>query len=597
MNLQLFWYISLVWILVNSDEITRPNIVFIVADDLGWDDVSFHGSDQIMTPNIDTLAYSGVILDQYYTDTLGTPSRSALFTGKYPLRLGMQSISIKASEDRGIPTPERLLPAYLQELGYQTNLIGKWHVGKSREHYLPTYRGFDTFYGFLGGSVDYLTYNLIETFNHTSFYGLDFFDGLKPVEDLNGYLTDILTDKAVEVIRDHNTSSPLYLHVSHAAAHVGGALVNLQAPLDTVAANDHIAHSARRLYAGMVSTLDKSVGHIVAALAEREILKNTIIVFVSDNGAPTTGLSQNYGSNFPLRGAKNTPWEGGARSPAVLWSPSLNSGIWHGLFHVTDWLPTLVAAAGGNVNETIDGVNQWEAITKGEQPKRNDILITIDDIGGWAALREGDFKLIVGDLKDDSGDYHGAELRALRHEVPIYEHVLLESETFRVIKETLKMDFNMEDAFAKRNRSNLLTKTIPLQDAVACVPTKAKGCLFNITDDPLEAHDLWKSSPEIVKRMALRLRSMWAGLKPRWSPQYDARANPALHDYIWRPWVDNDDVFVEPPTVIPPFPLQVTIGELEYLVDLNLNSFRQKMFDSIKNMGRSFVRSIGGLFT
>ncbi|KAI5646463.1 sulfatase domain-containing protein [Phthorimaea operculella] len=581
-----------------EDEFEKPNIVFIVADDLGWDDVSFHGSDQIMTPNIDVLAYQGIILQQYYTDTLGTASRSALFTGKYPLRLGTQSVSIKASEDRGIPVSERLLPSYLKELGYETHLVGKWHVGKSRKHYMPTYRGFDTFYGFLGGAVDYLTYNLIEDHNTTSFFGIDFFENTKALDDVSGYLTDILTDKAVQVIRDYNGSAPLYLHISHAAPHVGGALVNLQAPAEYITANEHIAHSARRNYAGLVTSLDKSVGSVVAALAEKDILQNTLIVFVSDNGAPTVGPEQNFGSNLPLRGMKNTPWEGGARSVALLWNPSLSPGIWHGLFHVTDWLPTLVAAAGGSWIPNIDGVNQWNTLINGGQPKRNELLLTIDDVGGWAAFREGDFKIIVGELKKENCRYQGMELKALRLDAPFYEQALLESETCLVFRETLDEVLDLDSAFAKRNRSNLVSRNIqyPIQDAVSCIPTRAKGCLYNITADPLEAKDLWDSSPELVQRMSLRLRTLWSELKPRWPPLLDMRANPASHNYTWTPWVPNDEIPLKPPTAVPAFPLQVSIGDLQYLVDLNLNMFRQRMFDSIKNMGSSFVKSIGGLF-
>ncbi|KAJ2952212.1 hypothetical protein O0L34_g4490 [Tuta absoluta] len=581
-----------------QNEIEQPNIVFIVADDLGWNDVSFHGSDQIMTPNIDVLAYQGIILQQYYTDTLGTPSRSALFTGKYPLRLGTQSASIKASEDRGIPVSVKLLPSYLKELGYQTHLIGKWHVGKSREHYMPTYRGFDTFYGFLGGAVDYLTYNLIEEHNDTSFFGLDFFENTMPVEDLSGHLTDILTDRAVQVIRDYNGSAPLYLHLSHAAPHTGGALVNLQTPAENIAANEHIAHSARRNYAGLVTSLDKSVGSIVAALAEKDILQNTLIVFVSDNGAPTVGAEQNFGSNLPLRGMKNSPWEGGARSIALLWNPSLSPGIWHGLFHVTDWLPTIVAAAGGSWIPNIDGVNQWNVLTNGGQPIRNELLVTIDDIGGWAAFREGDLKIIVGELSKDTCRYQGMELKALKSDVPLYEQALLESETYLVFRETLDVDLDLDSAFAKRNRSSLVSRNIqdPTQDAVSCNPTRAKGCLYNITADPLEAHDIWDLYPDIVKRLSLRLRSLWSELKPRWSPLLDMRANPASHNYTWTPWVPNDEIPLKPPTTVPVFPLHVSMGDLQYLVELNLNKFRQKMFDSIKNMGSSFVQSIGGLF-
>ncbi|GBP48056.1 Arylsulfatase B [Eumeta japonica] len=152
-----------------------PHIVFILADDMGWRDVSYHGSDQILTPNIDALAYSGVMLRHYYSEAICTPARTALLTGKYPWRLGMQGIPLMNGEDRGIPLTERLLPSHLKALGYLTHLVGKWHVGMSRDEQLPTFRGFDTHYGIRGGFVDYLTYDKVENrrlhladFSHTA---------------------------------------------------------------------------------------------------------------------------------------------------------------------------------------------------------------------------------------------------------------------------------------------------------------------------------------------------------------------------------------------------------------------------------------------
>lgn len=216
------------------------------------------------------------------------------------------------------------------------------------------------------------------------------------------------------------------------------------------------------------------MGNIVAALAEKGILKNTLIVFVSDNGAPAKGISQNFGSNLPLRGMKNTPWEGGARSIAFLWHPSLEPEIRHALFHVIDWLPTIIAATGGNVENKIDGINQWEAI-KQRHPKRNDALITIDDQNRWAALREGDFKIIVGDVKKDISGYLGMDFQALRREPPIYEKMLLECETYNVLRETLNITLNVDEAITKRNESNLLNYKTNETTLEPCIPTLGKS--------------------------------------------------------------------------------------------------------------------------
>lgn len=167
---------------------------------------------------------------------------------------------------------------------------------------------------------------------------------------------------------------------------------------------------------------------------------------------------------------KNTPWEGGARSIAFLWHPLLQPEIRHGLFHVTDWLPTIIAATGGNVENKIDGINQWEAI-KQRHPKRNDVLITIDDQNRWAALREGDFKIIVGDVKKDISRYFGTGYQALRREPPIYEKMLLECETYHALSEMLNITLNFEEVIIKRNRSNLLNYKTKANISEPCFPT------------------------------------------------------------------------------------------------------------------------------
>ncbi|XP_075972028.1 arylsulfatase B-like [Anticarsia gemmatalis] len=584
------------------ENIVQPNIVFIVADDLGWDDVSFHGSRQIMTPNIDALAYQGIILSQYYTDCRGTASRSALFTGKYPMRMGTQGISIAAGEDRGVPPSERLLPSYLQELGYVTHLIGKWELGKSREHYLPTNRGFDTFYGFLGSDVDYYTYNHVQNLNGTVLYGLDLFHNFTPIEDQSGHLTNILTNQAIKVIRNHNTSVPLYVHISHAAAHVGGGCVNLQAPEESIAANDHIAHSARRLYAGLVTGLDASVGNIIAALAERNILHNTIIVFASDNGAPSTGFNRNFGSNLPLRGTKGSPWEGALRSTAVIWQASLPSKIWSGLFHVIDWLPTLIGAAGGNISEKIDGINQWSAVMSSKKSPRSEILLGLDDLANWAALRVGNYKIIIGDVDKGKSGYYSKELKLFRLPVFPYVNVLLSSETARVFKETLYVNVDVDMALKKQNYTNLRSYSKDVDEKELCVPTSSKGCLFDLTEDPLETNDLWYSHPEIVRQMVLQLRMYWAKISPRRRPRVDMEANPALRNFVWTPWLSNEEEVqkyenIKHEHLFPPFPLQVSVGELQYLTNLNLNLFKNSFTEYMKKTADAFVESIASLFS
>ncbi|XP_054267784.1 arylsulfatase B-like isoform X2 [Macrosteles quadrilineatus] len=344
----------------------RPNIVFILADDLGWNDVGFHGSDQVSTPNIDALAYNGVILNNHYVQPMCTPSRSALMTGIYPIHTGMQGLPTLAGEPNGLPLTYRLLPEYLQELGYVTRAVGKWHLGFYKKEYLPVYRGFQSHLGMWAGFTSYYDYLLQDNYGGVEYNGFDLHRDTAPAWEYSGkYATDLFTDEAVDIIQKHNKESPLFLYLAHLAVHAGNRGKYLEAPQEFVDRFQHIKDPNRRTYAAMVAKLDESVGRVVAALQTRYMLDNTIIVFTSDNGAPskdfisdsTVNFYPNWGSNYPLKGAKETLWEGGVRSPTIIWSKQFQSNprVYNGMLHMTDWLPTLYRAAGSFKNNEFDG--------------------------------------------------------------------------------------------------------------------------------------------------------------------------------------------------------------------------------------------------
>lgn len=273
----------------------------------GWNDVSFHGSSQILTPNIDALAFSGIILDRYYVNPICTPSRSAFMTGKYPIHIGMQHTVLYAAEPRGLPLNEKLLPQYLRDLGYKNHIVGKWHLGHFKKEYTPTYRGFDSHIGFWTGHQDY---NDHTAFEHGTF-GFDMRKNLTIAHELHGqYTTDLISKESIEIIKNHNESEPLFLYVAHAAVHSGNPYNPLPAPDSTVAKITNIDNFNRRKFAAILSHLDSSVGAIVESLDERNMLKDSIIVFSTDNGGPAEGFNLNAASNWPLRGVKNTLWEG-----------------------------------------------------------------------------------------------------------------------------------------------------------------------------------------------------------------------------------------------------------------------------------------------
>ncbi|KAJ8733210.1 hypothetical protein PYW08_001508 [Mythimna loreyi] len=518
----------------------QPHIVFIMVDDMGWNDVSFHGSDQIPTPNIDSLAYKSVILQHYYSEAICTPARTALLTGKYPMRLGMHGQPLFNSEDRGIPVKERLLPSYLKDLGYSTHLVGKWHVGMSKPEYLPMSRGYDHHYGMRGGYVDYYTYNKIETWpNGRVQLGLDLYDDATPQECEQRYIVDALTEKAVKIIHYHNASQPLFLHVTHNAPHAGNAGGALQPPLYSSVKNSHIANSNRRLYAEIVTHVDRSVGKIVAALADRGILDDTIIVFASDNGAPTVGDLRNWGVNLPFRGKKYTPWEGGVRVPAFIWQSSVRPSVWQGLMHITDWLPTLIAAAGGSVPTAIDGVNQWNSIMQDGKSKRNEVLIAIEDgSNSWAAYRAGDYKIVVGNVTGLSNGYYGAELMVNKRTPPEYYTALRTCDMTRAFEQIgIYLDL---DYARQTRRMATIKQEDTARDATSCIPTPTRGCLYNVRRDPMESNNLWGKANKIATLLTSRLRALWASQLRRGPVKLDIASDPSNFNYVWTPWIINN---------------------------------------------------------
>ncbi|XP_041970965.1 arylsulfatase B-like [Aricia agestis] len=543
------WCILVYFVAQITSAHQAPHIVFIMVDDMGWNDVSYHGSDQILTPNIDALAARGVVLQQYYSEAICTPARTALLTGKYPMRLGMHGSPLFNSEDRGIPLGERLLPWHMKRLGYATHLVGKWHVGMSRRQYLPTARGYDTHYGMRGGFIDYYTYNKIETWpNGREMFGLDLFDNDVPQDQEERYVVDALTQRAERIISNHNASRPLFLHLAHNAPHAGNAGGALQPPLNTTIRNSHIAYSDRRLYAEVVAHMDESIGRVVKALADKRLLQDTIIVFVSDNGAPTVGQFNNRGINLPFRGKKETPWEGAVRVPALIWHSSLRPKVWRGMMHITDWLPTLVAAAGGSVDDTIDGLNQWDSIVTDGTSNRKEVLIAVEDSARnvYAAYRAGDYKIIVGNVTGLSNGYYGAEMLVNKESPPDY-FLSIRSSAVAKIFETNGVPLNYDEVINMRMASTI-KQLDTVRDLNPCEPTQSRGCLYNVVRDPSESHNLWDRGTKIAALLTSKLRTFWTAQQRRTPLDLHDRADPANFNYRWMPWLNDSIVGVKEET-------------------------------------------------
>ena len=369
---------------------SQPNIVYIVADDLGWKDVGYHGSD-IKTPNIDKLAENGARLEQFYAQPMCTPTRAALMTGRYPFRYGLQTLVIPSGYTYGLPTDEWLLPQALKEAGYETAIIGKWHLGHADPKYWPRQRGFDYQYGPLIGEIDYFT--------HEQHGVVDWYLNNKLLKE-PGYSTTLLGNAAVKLIQNHNTAVPLYLYLTFNAPHAP-----YQAPQEYLERYKNIADSSRRAYAASITAMDDQIGRVVHALDERRMRDNTIIVFQSDNGGTRNAMFAGEGDmskviipcdNGPYREGKGSLYEGGTRVPALVnWPGHIKSGsVVNGMMHVVDTYPTLAGLAGAKLDKSkpLDGVDMWPTISEDKPSPRTEVIYNIEPFR--AGVREAEWKLI-----------------------------------------------------------------------------------------------------------------------------------------------------------------------------------------------------------
>ncbi|XP_075213044.1 arylsulfatase B-like [Lycorma delicatula] len=523
----------------------QPNIIFIIADDMGWNDVSFHGSDQIPTPNIDALAFNGVILNNHYVQPVCTPTRAALMTGKYPIHTGMQGSPLWASEKRGLPLEEKTIAEHLKELGYSTNIIGKWHLGYYKLDYTPLHRGFDSHIGYWNGIISYYDHIMEEPLEHSSYAGYDFKRNYTTVWEYQGkYATDIFTEEAVNVINNHNKEKPLFLYLGHLAVHAGNEGKWLEAPQETIDKFKHIPNPNRRTYAAMVSKLDDSVGQVLSALQQNEMLSNSIVVFLSDNGAPLSGTFKNWGSNQPFRGEKATLWEGGVRTAAVVWSTQIkkSSRVSKQLMHVTDWLPTLYTAAGGNesnLNKELDGINMWPSITKNKPSPRKQVVININEINNYGAIvvrkdnkecgTVGTYKIIVGKPPNKAiNNIQYLEESSLTK--PYNVDDVLSSKANKAIKQVTDKQVN-----------DTIIKSLRNEATIVCTPAKTLSecediCLFDLDSDPCEQTDISESQ----NLLTMYMRDIYSVENKTVVPQLpsllDSAANPALFNYTWSAW-------------------------------------------------------------
>jgi arylsulfatase A-like enzyme len=367
----------------------RPHLVYILADDLGWHDVGFHGS-AIRTPNLDRLAAAGAVLNAFYAQPFSSQTRAALLTGRYPLRYGLQTLSILPSSQSGLPEEERTLAQALKESGYRTAFVGNWLLGHARPEYWPTRRGFDGFYGSLSGAVEPALRKTARA---------DWRRDDRPVKE-DGNVTALLSREAVRIVARHDPGVPLLLVLAfNTPAQYHGL------PRALLDSYRDVGDDTRRSYAAAVTALDTAIGEIVAALDKRGMLQDTLIVFHSDNGGalPTrfaTGdrdVERAAADNGVFREGRGSLYEGGVRVVALAsWPGRIKPRtIVTEPLHVTDMYPTLLNLAGASAEQRqkLDGFDIWPVIADGQRTPRREMLLNVEDFAG--ALRAGEWKLIV----------------------------------------------------------------------------------------------------------------------------------------------------------------------------------------------------------
>ncbi len=403
------------WILLNGSlqscnspesKVLKPNIIVIMADDLGYGDLGCYGNQEIQTPHLDRMAAEGIRFTDYHSNgTVCSPTRAALLTGKYQQRTGISFVVTVAKRDLGLSLEETTFAESMKSAGYITGIFGKWHLGYD-PRFNPVHQGFDEYVGFLAGNVDY--------HSHVDQAGYEDWwrgDQLIPEE---GYTTDIITTHAVDFIKKHKEKNFL-LYIPHEAPHYPyqGRASKADRQVGGEPGTDYPVRGSEEDYQAMhremIEVMDEGIGNIIQTLKELDLDRKTLVLFCSDNGA-----TRDVGSNAPFRDSKGTVWEGGHRVPAIAWWPETIKprGVSHETVMSMDLFPTIVGVAGGSIPEDLDGISMKNLLIKGESLSERDLYWQYKS---QRAIRSGEWKLVslapeeipqLFNLKNDPEEAH-----------------------------------------------------------------------------------------------------------------------------------------------------------------------------------------------
>ena len=400
----------------------RPNILLILCDDLGYADVGFNNSPDIVTPEMDKLANNGVVFTSaYVAHPFCGPSRASLLTGRYSQEIGTpfnlhSNSSEEDNDNMGVPLSEIFMSKVLQESGYYTSALGKWHLGAAPKFH-PNNRGFDNYYGFLGGGHNYFPEQYLKIYDqqvkegnkNIRDYYLPLEHNKKEVRETE-YITDALSREAVKDIKlASKKKEPFFMYLAYNAPHVP-----LEAKEEDMQKFTHIKDIERRTYAAMVYAVDRGIGEITKALKETNQFDNTLIVFLSDNG----GNFDHGANNYPLKGTKGDAWEGGYRVPMFFhWPNKIKTGrkFDHPMSSL-DLYPTFVSLANGNLpkDSKLDGKDIMTDLLNNEDPHKDELIYCLryrhghSDVGArqgdWKITRVGNEPWLLINITNDIGE-------------------------------------------------------------------------------------------------------------------------------------------------------------------------------------------------
>ena len=515
-----------------STALAKNHVLFIVIDDLGFDDVGFR-SHEIATPTIDSLAMNGVILNKYYVQDVCSPSRATFMTGRYAMHHSVVDWIPPASA-YGLPLNETTMAEKFKEVGYSTAMTGKWHLGFYKWEMTPTFRGFDSFLGFYSGGEDYFT--------HISGGGYDFRHDPTPNcgsgcsqinwQDQGNYSTTVFTREAVRVIEEHDTnneSQPLFLYLAYQGVHAPNDVP--QSYVDPY--KNTIADPKRRIFAGMLSAVDEGIKNVTDALRSKGMLDSTTIIFTSDNGGPILGGDAVGARNWPMKGGKHSIWEGGVRATAFVSGAGISDKMkgthYDELMHGADWFSTLSDVAGYDLENTLplDSVSQWSGISgnnggnrKGNSPRTSLVLGNATNLCSWP---------------------QGDPRRAKYNEVEIFGKPSSKAECGFAIRDG---DWKLIQGYGGAPDDWCNTTS----EGRTCRNTTTEGelkecpngyCLYNIANDPLEFYEISFHHPDVVNKMKKEMNGVLKSYH-----QYEIDKNCPAQTFnnnshvgkTWEPW-------------------------------------------------------------